>query len=172
MLDPIDDLGELAIIAKQPMSKEQKNNIIFIIFQNTGKLKSDLKTWNRKADADQTWANMKTNFRETHFSIGDVEDEPISKTFDQANMVRKVLEGVRTIVRDQVAEALPPQIQAQYSQMHIPQQEPPPAYQQENMIDQFPPIMYTPPPYDYANMVTPPTQIVPPQFPGAAQFYP
>ena len=44
----IDDLGELAIIAKQPMSEEQKIGMAFIIFQNTGKFKSDLKTWNRK----------------------------------------------------------------------------------------------------------------------------
>ena len=31
---------------------------------------------------------------------------PVSETFDQANMIQEVLEDVRNIVRDQIAEAL------------------------------------------------------------------
>ena len=63
VFDPIDDLSELADVAGQPMTEAQKCSMAFIIFQNTGKFKSDLKAWNRKADADKTWDNMKSHFR-------------------------------------------------------------------------------------------------------------
>ena len=43
IFDPIDDLSELAEVAGQPMTEPQNNNIAFIIFQNMGKFKSDLK---------------------------------------------------------------------------------------------------------------------------------
>ena len=50
---------------------------------------------------------MRSHFRDALQDARDVEDEPIEQTFDQANMVGEVLEGVRAIVREQVAEALP-----------------------------------------------------------------
>ena len=50
---------------------------------------------------------MKTHFRHALQDIRDVDDVPASNTYDQANMIQEVLEGVRGIVRDQVAEALP-----------------------------------------------------------------
>lgn len=109
VFDPIDDLEELAALANEPMSEAQKIAMAFIIFQNTGKFKSDLKSWNRKAPHDKTWTNMKTHFRDALQDARDVEDEPIAQAFDQANMISEVLEGVRAIVRDQVAEAILPQ---------------------------------------------------------------
>ena len=48
VFDPIDDLSELAENAGQLMTEPQKNSMAFIVFQNTGKLKSDLKNWLRK----------------------------------------------------------------------------------------------------------------------------
>ena len=85
VLDPIDDLSELAEIAEQPMTEAQKISMAFVIFQNTGKFKSDLKLWNRKPDADKNWMNMKTHFREAFQEIRDVKDTPAPATFDQEN---------------------------------------------------------------------------------------
>ena len=64
---------------------------------------------------------MKSYFREAFQEIRDVEDTPITKIFDQANMVNDVLEGVREIMRTQVAEALPTHIPpALYQMYHNP----------------------------------------------------
>ena len=62
VFDPIDDLSELAEVAGQPVTEPQKNIMAFIIFQNTGKFKSDLKNWLRKPNIDQTWDNTKIYF--------------------------------------------------------------------------------------------------------------
>jgi hypothetical protein len=127
VFDPIDDLAELAGVADQPMTEAQMINIAFIVFQNTGKFKSDLKAWNRKNEADKTWSNMKKHFRDALEDIRDVDDVTIEQTFDQANMVREVLDGVRAIVRDQVAEAIP-----NYFPAYMNNAPPPPAPQFQN----------------------------------------
>ena len=57
---------------------------------------------------------MKSHFRDALHNARDVQDESIEQTFDQTNMVSEVLEGVRAIVREQVAEALPPPGQYNY----------------------------------------------------------
>ena len=44
----------------------------FIIFQNTGKFKSDLKSWNKKATADQTCENFKKYMCGEHLSLDKV----------------------------------------------------------------------------------------------------
>ena len=46
------------------MSDEQIIGLVYVIFQNTGRFKSDLKSWNRLQAADKTWPRMKTHFRE------------------------------------------------------------------------------------------------------------
>ena len=122
---------------------------------------------------------MKTHFREAHQAIRNVDDDPINDTFDQANMVSEVLDGVRTIVRDQVAEAIPSYIPPTYNPP--PQQSP---QQHVNMltgqVNQSFPLAYPSQQFDYAHMVTPPTQYVPhpstppapykpPQFQGNTQ---
>ena len=43
VFDPINALGKLAEVALQPMTEAQKVNLAFIIFQNTGEFKSDVK---------------------------------------------------------------------------------------------------------------------------------
>ena len=183
VFDPIDDLEELADGAEQPMTEAQKINMAFITFQNCGKFKSDLKAWNRKATADKTWLNMKTHFREALEDIRNVDDVTIDQTFDQANMVREVLEGVRAIVRDQVAETIPSYMLAPTNnpspQNSIPPRPPsqfqnnfempsaqvanmvnmPPAYLANAMVASPPPQMAPPPP--------PPPQM---QIPPAPQF--
>ena len=129
VFDPIDDFSKMAKIAEQPMSKAQNISMAFVIFQTAGKFKSDLKAWNRKLDVHKTWPNMKSYFCEAYQEIRDVEDTPVTETFDQANMINEVLEGVQEIVRTQVFEALP----------HVPpafQQMQPPVYTpQANMIE-------------------------------------
>ena len=166
VFDPIDDLAELAEVAGEPMTEAQKRSMAFIIFQNTGKFKSDLKSWNRKSAADRTWDKMKSHFRDALQDARDVEDAPVGQTFDQANMINEVLDGVRAIVRDQVAEALPhvPQpfhlnnqhfgIPPPYGHDMQPHQ---PATQQANMTYD----MYQP--ANYANQVQ---QVIPPPSAG------
>ena len=73
------------------MTEPQKNSKAFIIFQNTRKFKSDLKNWLRKPNIDQTWNNMKINFRNALQNIRNVNDVPILETFDQENMIQEVL---------------------------------------------------------------------------------
>ena len=53
------------------------------------------------------WNNMKIYFCNALQNTRNIDDVPISETYDQANMIQEVLEGVRNTVRDQVAEALP-----------------------------------------------------------------
>ena len=155
VFDPIKDLSELAEIAEQPMSEAQKISMAFVIFQNTGKFKSDLESWNRKPDADKTWINMKTHFREAFQEIRDVEDSPVMETFDQENLVSDVLDGVREIVRNQVAEALP-YVPPAYYPMPLPPNE---YMSQVNMLEQqqgqfeYQPPPVQPAPYNHANMM-------------------
>ena len=49
---------------------------------------------------------MKTPFCHALQDIRNVDDVPVSESFDQANMIQEVLEGLRNIVCNQVAEAL------------------------------------------------------------------
>ena len=63
---------------------------------------------------------MKTNFRNALQDIRNVDDVPISEMFDQANMIQEVLEEVRNIVRNQVAEALPNLPPSQYPPIYDP----------------------------------------------------
>ena len=153
VFDSIDDLSELAEVAYQLMTELQKNSIAFIIFQNTGKFKSDLKNWLRKPNVDQTWSDMKIYFRHALQDIRNVDDIPVSETFDQENMIQEGLEGVRNIVRNQVTESLPNFPPPQYTPIY----DPPPQnqgranemnfapYQQANVINAMP--------YVFANAV-------------------
>ena len=117
------------------MTEPQKSNMAFIIFQNTGKFKSDLKNWLHKPNIEQTLNNMKIHFLNALHDIRNVDDVPISETFDQANMIQEVLEGVRNIVRNQVAEELPTFRPPQYPPIYDP-----PSQNQEKATEMnFPP---------------------------------
>ena len=105
---PIDDLADIARTAHQPMTDEQKIGLAYIIFQNTGRFKSDLKTWNRLQIADKTWPGMKKHFREALENIRATDDVTMEdSSFNQINMINEVLAGVKQIVTDQVNEILP-----------------------------------------------------------------
>ena len=79
------------------MSEEHKIGLAYIIFQNSGKFKSDLKEWNNKPVTEKNWANMKTHFREALDNIRATDDNPIKEsTYDQMNMVNGVLDGAKT----------------------------------------------------------------------------
>ena len=126
---PIDDLADLARFARQPMSDEQKIGLAYIIFQNAGCFKSDLKAWNRLQIANQTWPRMKQHFREALENIRATAEVNIEDTsFNQINMVNEVLAGVKQIVTDQVNEVLPTLFQAQTT--------PPFAHHQANNMPQ------------------------------------
>ena len=91
---------------------------------------------------------MKSHFRQAFQEIHDVEDTPVTKIFDQANMVNEVLEGVRQTVRTQVAEALPhvpPAYHQLQQQFYMPQ-----ANMIENTQDH---LEQQPPPYNHQHMM-------------------
>ena len=103
---------------------------------------------------------MKTHFREAFQEIRDVEDSPVTETFDQANLVSDVLDGVQEIIWAQVAEALP-HVSPAFNQMHPP---PNGHIPQANMIEhqqmqtEYQPPPVEPSPYNHANMMTQLTQ--------------
>ena len=77
------------------MSDEPKIGLVYVIFQNTGHFKSDLKSWNRLQAADKTWPQMKTHFREALENIRATDEITMEDTsFNQINMVNEVLAGV------------------------------------------------------------------------------
>ena len=41
-------------------------NLVYNIFQKTGKYRSALEKWNEKQDNDKTWYNFKNHFRQAH----------------------------------------------------------------------------------------------------------
>ena len=107
----------------------------------------------RKPIVDQTWLE----------GIRNVNDVMFSESFEQANMIQEVLEGVRNIVRDQVAEALPNTISPQYP----PSYDPPPSnqggsnfnyppHQQANAINSMP--------YNFLNAVGQQQPLFAPQY--------
>ena len=130
----------------------------FVIFQNTGKFKSDLKSWSRKPEVERTWSNMKSHFRDTLQDARDVEDAPVGQTFDQANMINEVLDGVCAIVRNQAAVAMP-QSSPKYHPANTNFRNPPQPFAQELPSQQFASeqtvnMSYEmPPSYNYANQV-------------------
>ena len=63
---------------------------------------------------------MRINFRNALQDIRNVDDVPVSDTFDQVNMIQERLERVRNIVRDQVVEAIPNFPSPQYPPIYDP----------------------------------------------------
>ena len=78
---------------------------------------------------------MKIHFRHALQDIRNINDVPVSETFDQANMIQEVLEGVRNIVRNQVAEALPNFPPPQYPPIY----DPPPQKPRKGKRNEFSP---------------------------------
>ena len=135
---PIDDLAYMAHFARQPMSEENKIGLAYVIFQNSGKFKSDLKAWNNKPIADKTWSNMKAHFREALDNIRATDDTPIEEsTYDQMNMVNEVLAGVKQIVTEQVQDQVQQILPLVYPNQ--PYQELPSQQPQMNLTPSFAP---------------------------------
>ena len=64
------------------------------------KYKSTLKEWNKKAPADQTWANFKILFRDTHRAMKKTGELRQQEGLNHTELMNVVSDGVRDAIKD------------------------------------------------------------------------
>ena len=74
---PIDKLQNLATTAGIPYSQAQQLEFSLILIRNTRDFEKALGEWSAKPDADKTWDNFKTHFKETHTDLKEIRGPKI-----------------------------------------------------------------------------------------------
>ena len=71
LYDQIEDAVEFASAGKAPYTTPQVVNNAYNLVSNTGLFEEECKKWRKKATADKTWDNFKTQFTEAHQDLRD-----------------------------------------------------------------------------------------------------
>ena len=98
VFNAVDDLADYARLGKQPLTNRQIVAKAYIIINKTRRFKTPINEWNRKDDADRTWTNFKTHFRQAHREFKETTDITIEESDleqNQANFVQRVIAGLR-----------------------------------------------------------------------------
>jgi hypothetical protein len=69
VFNAVDDLVDLAEHAGSALTDQQMIDLAYQVLSKETLLRDDLRLWNRKPQADKTWANMLTNFRTAQIYI-------------------------------------------------------------------------------------------------------
>jgi len=99
VFNAVEDYIDFAELALQPMSQRQTIVKACIVINKTRRFKTSITEWNRRPEADKTWINFKTHFRQAHQEFRETTDVIIEESELQrnhANLVRQVVEGVQT----------------------------------------------------------------------------
>jgi len=90
------------------MSQRQSISKAYIVINKTRRFKTAITEWNHRPEADKTWINFKTHFRQAHQEFCETTDVTVEESELQrnhANLVRQVVEGVQTAMTPAVTIA-------------------------------------------------------------------
>ena len=92
----VDDLMDLAQAAGSPYSAQQIINFAYIILNKTGKITQGIKYWNCLPQDQKTRGNFQIHFSNEHRAIRESgELENCQSTFDTANIIQEVVDGIQ-----------------------------------------------------------------------------
>ena len=96
----IEDLHDFSHAANAIYTQQQLMNMAYNIFLKTGVFKSAIREWKRKPMAQKTWVSLKTHFRQAQQELKETNGLTVDQTsFDHANLVQQVVEGVQAALR-------------------------------------------------------------------------
>eukprot|EP00957_Ditylum_brightwellii_P201903 15327733-Ditylum_brightwellii.AAC.1 len=90
----IEDLEDIAKLAKDPITEQQMINITNLILQKTLTYRVDLKGWNRKAQPLKTWANFKSEFCTTQKELCQTGELTVEDSVNYTELVNMVTKGI------------------------------------------------------------------------------
>ena len=65
----IDELCNIADLSESPITDCQRVDMGYIVLQRCRPFKTHLKEWNNLPNANKTWANFKTHFRDAQVAL-------------------------------------------------------------------------------------------------------
>ena len=92
----IDEFSDIAVIAKSPISDQQRIDIAYLILQKLRQFKNGLHSWNKLPRVNQTWDNFKIHFRSEHKELKKTGQLTIEEGMNQTNLVNMISEGVKS----------------------------------------------------------------------------
>ena len=96
IFNKVEDLNDLSIAAHADYTEQQWINIAYVIINNTTKYQHYIRDWTRLPPVQKTWGNFKTHFRRAHQELKETGDLQVRETtFDSANLVQEVIDGVQ-----------------------------------------------------------------------------
>ena len=119
MLAEVDDLSDIAEIAKSPISDAQKVDMAYLLLQRTTKFSSALTKWNEKADADKTWDNFKKHARDAQLILRNTGQLTVQESMNQTEIVNLVSEGVRQALAEHTAPENTDSLQEQANSVQV-----------------------------------------------------
>jgi len=108
----IDDLENIAEMAENPYSEQQKIDMGFIILQNTRKFNSGLKAWDKKESDDKTWENFQAHFRKQQKELRRTGELSVSEALNKDDFVNLLSEGIREGVEHALSAREQPVVEA------------------------------------------------------------
>ena len=119
MLTEVDDLSDIAEIAKSLISDLQKVDMAYLLLQRTTKFSSVLTKWNEKADADKTWDNFKKHARDAQLILRNTGQLTVQESMNQAEIVNLVSKGVRQALADHTVPENADSLQEQANSVQV-----------------------------------------------------
>ena len=100
LVTEIEDLADIAEIAGSPITDRQRVDIGYIVLQRCRQYKTGLKERNERPQADRTWNNFKTHFRDIQIALRKTGDLTIDEGLNHTEIVNMISEGVRVALED------------------------------------------------------------------------
>ena len=91
----IDDLGTIAVLAKAPISEQQKINMGYLILQNTQVYNNALNQWNQLDPQQHNWENFKTHFRNAQKGLRRTGALTVQDSINHTDLLNLVQQGVQ-----------------------------------------------------------------------------
>ena len=96
IFNAVEDLCEIADLSGSPYTATQQVNIGFLIVSKQRILRSDVRKWMRKPQADKTWINFVTHFRQAHQELRDTDATIDELGYHSANaIVEQIVDRLR-----------------------------------------------------------------------------
>ena len=95
LITEIDDLVDIADLARLPITDRKRVDIGYIVLQRCKPFKNSLRSWNARPEAERTYANFKTHFRDAQIALRKTGEITVEEGLNHTAVVDMVTEGVR-----------------------------------------------------------------------------
>jgi hypothetical protein len=97
----VEDLVDFSDAADIPYTQEQSIGIAYVILNKAGRMRTDIRDWNRRPQNEKTWIVFKEHFRRAHDELRETTDLTLADAAQQqANLVQQVIEGVQQVLEN------------------------------------------------------------------------